>query len=163
MLRPLAAEEIPHLVAMGEALRETRRRAGLTQQQVATLATVTGGHLSVIERGKARTRRSTLERLVAAMVPEVEVAGLVEDLVGLVGPGLAPESDYVERLKRRRARRARRERPAKSKALSDGAAETRRMAKFASPAVAERFLALADRFDQIAADLSARSDGVTDG
>jgi hypothetical protein len=62
-----------------------------------------------IERAIRRTRRSTLERIVAALVkakPNLgDPAALLDRLSRLAGIGLAPESKYRERVeKRRRAR-----------------------------------------------------------
>ena len=66
-------------------------------------------HIEQIEDAIRRTRRSTLRRIVSALVevkPELgDPAELLERLVVLAGPGLAPESEYRERVERRRKRR----------------------------------------------------------
>lgn len=102
--RPIVPGEVPHLEALGWSVRHRREAAGLSRSTVAALAEMRCSSLSRIEAGACRTRRSTLERLAAALdVPDP--AGLVEEWVGLAGPALAPESQFRERVERRRRRR----------------------------------------------------------
>ena len=115
--RPITAEEAPHLAALGARVRELRTAAGLTQSTVGTLAALTPGHVSAIECGKRRTRATTLARIVAACGTEDPAATLAE-LVALAGPALAPESDFAERVERRRLRKERRHLPAAIAALA---------------------------------------------
>jgi len=106
--RPITEAERPHLAALGEHVRALRTEAGIHQHQAAALASLTAGHVSAIERGRRRTRRSTLARIVAALVPDEDRHEIVlDELVEVAGPALAAESDYLERVARRRARRDR--------------------------------------------------------
>jgi hypothetical protein len=65
-----------------------------------------------IERGIRRRRRSTLDRIAAALVkvrPGLGTASdLADRLASLAGPALAPESKYRERVEKRRKARWRR-------------------------------------------------------
>jgi hypothetical protein len=65
-----------------------------------------------IEGGRHRTRASTIRRLVHVLVdadPAIgDVDQLTAELVALAGPALAAESQYAERIERRRDRRVRR-------------------------------------------------------
>jgi DNA-binding XRE family transcriptional regulator len=58
------------------SLRDLRRKAGLTQQQVAKLLGVSQPELSQYEAGRADGRLSTLRKYVAAMGWELEVAAV---------------------------------------------------------------------------------------
>ena len=62
-----------------------------------------------IERAIRRTRRSTLERIVEALIKVKPDLGDPEALVGrlslLAGAGLAPESEYRDRVEKRRKAR----------------------------------------------------------
>jgi transcriptional regulator with XRE-family HTH domain len=104
---PIPDEQVPHLLALGKEVRRLREVAGMSRRTVAERALCRPATLSRIERGTRRTRRSTLQRLLAAMVDEDDVAELLEELCQIAGPGLAPESPYAARLDRRRLRRAR--------------------------------------------------------
>jgi predicted transcriptional regulator len=54
---------------MGDELRRLRREvAGLSRVRLGVLAEMSGRHIEQIERGIRRTRRSTLERIVIALV-----------------------------------------------------------------------------------------------
>lgn len=115
--RPVTPDEVPHLVAVGELLRGLRLEASLTQAEVAARASMRPQSVSGIERGEWRTRRSTLERMVCALVDDDDRAEvLVEELVAAAGPALAPESRYAERAERRRRRR-------KERAIAQAAAD----------------------------------------
>lgn len=107
--RPILGREQAHLERLGRMLRTTRRALGMTQEQVALGAGMHRVHLDRLESGKRRTRRSTLTRIAAVFVvqePRLGPVGrLVADLVAEVGPALAEESAYAERVARRRALR----------------------------------------------------------
>jgi len=110
--RPINADEVAGLEALGGELRRLRREvAGISRARLGVLAEVSSRQLEQIERGIRRTRRSTLERIAAALVklkPDLgDAADLTERLAELAGPGLAPESIYRARVdKRRKARNA---------------------------------------------------------
>jgi transcriptional regulator with XRE-family HTH domain len=110
--RPITDDEVPYLEAMGTALRRLRSEARLSRRILGLRAQVHQSTLTGIEHGSRRTRRSTLERIAAALVEELPARGtaaeLVDYLVELAGPALAPVSAYDERVQRRRARRLRR-------------------------------------------------------
>src|SRR6266576_3057441 len=96
--------ERPALRALGRRVAELRRAAGLSQAGLARCAELHRATVWRIERGERRTRRSTLERIVAALGEPAEV---VDDLVAAAGDALAPESQHADRVDRRRARRGR--------------------------------------------------------
>lgn len=103
--RPITAEEQPHLDAMGAKLRAIRLAAGVSMTELAPLAQLSAAHIGAIERAQRRTRRSTLERLLRPLVPAEQLDRTVDELVGLAGPALAPESTFADRVQRRRERR----------------------------------------------------------
>ncbi len=108
--RPITFEERPHLVALGHRLAEARKRAGLQQTKVAAAAGITASTLWRIEHAYRRTRVTTLGRLSAAIAdvdPTADRERLLAELVTAAGPALASESDYPERVARRRERRGR--------------------------------------------------------
>lgn len=78
-------------------------RAGLSQVRLATAAELASSTIERIESGARRTRRSTLERITAAL----ERPKVAAELAAFAGPALAPESEYAERIVRRRERRGR--------------------------------------------------------
>jgi transcriptional regulator with XRE-family HTH domain len=97
----MEAGETPHLETLGARLAAVRRDRGLTQDTLAEAAELSTSGIHRIEAGTRRTRRSTLDRIAAALGdPE-----LAAELAGLAGPALAPESLYGEPIARRRARR----------------------------------------------------------
>jgi transcriptional regulator with XRE-family HTH domain len=101
--RPIEDAERAELEALGRALADERRLAGLSIRQLAAASLLSPAQLSRIERGLRRTRFSTLERIADALdQPE-----LLEEWTQLVGAGLAAESLYAERIARRRERRFR--------------------------------------------------------
>ena len=81
--RPITDEERLLLQALGSRLRELRRALPATQGQVAAGAVLSADHLSMLELGKRRTRRSTLERLVAVLVPVSARSEVLDELVAL--------------------------------------------------------------------------------
>jgi hypothetical protein len=108
--RPITADEVASLEALGNELRCLRWTvAQLHRPALAVRAQISVRQIEQIERAIRRTRRSTLERIVAALVkvePDLgEPAALVARLTELAGIGLAPESEYRERVERRRRRR----------------------------------------------------------
>ncbi|GAC1575743.1 MAG: hypothetical protein NVS3B18_09480 [Candidatus Dormibacteria bacterium] len=109
MRRPLRTHEQPHLIALGRLLGTVRRASGLTQPQLALYAGLSRVQVARIETASTRTRRSTLVRMASALVVHNPGLGsvdrLVDDLVATAGPALAEESQYAERVARRRALR----------------------------------------------------------
>ena len=103
--RPLQPEEVPDLEAMGADLRRHRLDSGVTQQSLADRVGMNRVSISNIERGQVRTRRSTLTDLANALRAS---DGTVDHWCELAGPALAAESEYADRIARRRARRQRR-------------------------------------------------------
>lgn len=100
--RPIDDTERPHLKRLGEILTDLRADAGLTQQTVAQRAHVTASLLCLLEHGRRRTRESTLRRIV---VDGLEKPDALDTCIQAAGPSLAPESEYAERVTRRRERR----------------------------------------------------------
>lgn len=87
-------------------MREARHRAGLTQATVACRAGLAERSLRRLEAGHRRTRLSTLTRLAHSLdAPDPDA--LLADLVTAVGAALAPESQFAERVARRRDARRR--------------------------------------------------------
>jgi transcriptional regulator with XRE-family HTH domain len=109
MRRPLRAYERPHLLNLGRLLRAHRLGSGLTQSELALFADLSRVQVARIETAASRTRRSTLARMAAALVLHnpalAPVWRLTEDLAGAAGPALAEESQYAERVSRRRRAR----------------------------------------------------------
>lgn len=108
--RPIEDAEVDYLLELGENVRFLREDAGLSRRELAWQAFVHPSTIERIEYGTRRTRRSTLERIAAALVEALglddgEAVGLVEYLVELAGPALAPESDHADRIVRRRTKR----------------------------------------------------------
>lgn len=110
--RPLRSEEEPHLRALGAELRRLRKQAGVSARTLSAVAYITARQVERIEQGARRTRRSTLDRLVAALLSACPDLGgrdeLVERLCALAGPALAAESPYADKsAARRRGKRER--------------------------------------------------------
>ena len=125
--RPIDPSEVPYLESFGAALRELRGNVGLTQARLAELAQASASTIGKIEAGTRRTRRSTLGRIATALVglhPDLGDADeLADDLAVLAGPVLAPESEYADRISRRRERRWRkRQRQRRQSEESEGLA-----------------------------------------
>ena len=108
--RPITPNEVPGLQALGTEIRRLRwSLARAPRSRLAVRAQVSVRQLEQIEQAIRRTRHSTLARIAAALVelkPDLGTEGeLVNRLAALAGAALAPESDYRERVdKRRRAR-----------------------------------------------------------
>jgi transcriptional regulator with XRE-family HTH domain len=65
--------------ALGDAIRQLRTKRGISQEDLAHLAGVTTGTLSVIERGKSNPAWGTVKSIAAALgVTVVDVAKLAE-------------------------------------------------------------------------------------
>lgn len=65
--------------ALGEAVRELRRKRGVTQEALARDAELTTATLSLIERGEANPTWDTLKKIAAALgVSVAELAKLAE-------------------------------------------------------------------------------------
>jgi transcriptional regulator with XRE-family HTH domain len=110
--RPIDEWEVAHLERLAAGLRTARNVAGLSQDALAWRANLNPSTIYRIEAGVRRTRLSTLRRIAEALVGAapwmVDADRLAADLATLAGLGLAPESQYRERIERRRARRERR-------------------------------------------------------
>jgi transcriptional regulator with XRE-family HTH domain len=104
--RPLRPEEEPHLRALGTELRRLRVQAGVSTRHLSTVGYITVRQVERVEQGARRTRRSTLDRLVAVLLlacPDLgERDELVQRLVALAGPALAAESVYADKSAERR-------------------------------------------------------------
>ncbi len=109
--RPIEPGEVSHLERIADELRSLRNAAALSRPELAALASVSAETIKGIELTKARTRRSTLDRLSQALAHAQPQLGLGETvlarLVRAAGPALAPESKYSDRVESRRLRRAR--------------------------------------------------------
>jgi transcriptional regulator with XRE-family HTH domain len=72
-----------HDIALGQALRQLRKGAGLTQKQLAEVADVPVVELRLIERGEVDADWGTIRHLANGIkVTLVEVFLLMEDLQG---------------------------------------------------------------------------------
>jgi len=109
--RPIEPAELPDLRRLGERIREARTAAGLSIAECARRARISGPHLSRLERGDRRTRRSTLERLATALwMTEpygTQQPAILAGLHDAAGVALAPESSFQKRVERRWRRRVR--------------------------------------------------------
>ena len=91
---------------LGSLIREQRRKAGLTQAQLAVAAGVGQRHVQRLERGQRLTRRSTLDGIAACLSADVtQATALTEHWLRSSGVELASESDFAERVDLRRSRR----------------------------------------------------------
>ncbi len=106
--RPILDWERPLLTRLGVRVRTLRQAAGMTQARLAASAGIAERSLRRIEYGERRTRRSTLRRLAQSIAEQHDgqhARELLADLLEAVGPALAPESSYAERIEARRVRR----------------------------------------------------------
>lgn len=110
--RPIEQWEASYLQALGHELEELRSLAGLSQAELAARAILAVGTYSRIANARRRTRASTLERLVRVFVEAHPSLGdpqsVLDMLLATVGPALAEESPYRDRIEHRRDRRQRR-------------------------------------------------------
>lgn len=94
--RPITEAERPHLKALGLAIRNMRRAAGLTLYDLASGAGISTAHLARVGSGDRRTKRSTLSRLVAIAVeanPDLGPAELLLDqLCEIAGPAIVVDT-----------------------------------------------------------------------
>lgn len=106
-LRPLQAEEIPYLEALGAELRRLRNAAGLTQAVLAHGGAISAEYLRKLEHGVRRTRLTTLRRLATVLGDGDERAAdsITDHLAALAGPTLAPSNRFSNRREQNRARR----------------------------------------------------------
>jgi transcriptional regulator with XRE-family HTH domain len=104
--RPISPAERSHLLALGAHVESLRKSAALTRSEVAVQTGLNSQSIYRIERGLRRTRRRTLRIIVAVVADDPEDA--LDCLVKLAGPALAEESQFVDRIERRRLRRVRR-------------------------------------------------------
>jgi transcriptional regulator with XRE-family HTH domain len=101
------------LWALADEFRRLRQETGLSQARLAWLAALSEATPARIESARRRSRRSTLNLLVGAMVDASPGLGMADELVdrlcALAGPALAPEAeaDIAAQIARRRARRLR--------------------------------------------------------
>lgn len=108
--RPLLDWERPWLQRLGASLRAARRDAQMSQAHLAARAGIAERSVRRIEQGERRTRRSTLVRLAGVLAQSQNGRGiepLLADLLLAVGPALAPETEYPQRVEARRCRRQR--------------------------------------------------------
>lgn len=105
---PPTAEEKPYLLALGRRVLAERQAAKLSRRVVALRMGYSPKTPQHIEQGSRRTRAATLEALARALVGPQKGTALLEELVALAGPALAPESEYEPKTSRDRERRARR-------------------------------------------------------
>ena len=88
--RPITTDEVAGLEALGPALRWYRWRvARLTRSDLAVRSEVSVRQIEQIERGIRRTRRSTLERLAAALW-EAEDAAAAITAFTVIGEAMPP-------------------------------------------------------------------------
>lgn len=67
--------------ALGEAIRQLRRKRGATQESVAQAADLTAATLSLIERGQANPTWDTVKKIAAALrISMGELGKLVDKL-----------------------------------------------------------------------------------
>ena len=84
-------------------LRDTRRRAGLSQRELARRAGTSAAAVCLYERGDRRPRVDTLERLLAAGGATLSLDALVGPVIDLVARGedLVAVLDLADRLPQR--------------------------------------------------------------
>ncbi len=107
--RPITTDEQPGLDTLGRLLREYRTSAHLTRADLAQLVGVHPSTIERIERATRRTRRSTLEAIALALAEVIgqPTSAISSPLLTVGAPVLAPESEYADRIARRRQRRHR--------------------------------------------------------
>lgn len=109
--RPIQVREVPHLEQVARELRTLRQAAGLTRPQLAALSDTSAATIKDVELTRARTRRTTLDRLARALSAARPQLGsprkLLRRLEEAAGPALAPESRYAHQVNARRERWAR--------------------------------------------------------
>ena len=105
---PMSDAEREAARRVGSTIRQLRYAAGLTAVEAADKAQLSQSQFTRIEDGSRRFRRSTGNRIVAALAPDDATLGeqrqLLERLVQLAGPALADEPRDPERVERERVR-----------------------------------------------------------
>jgi transcriptional regulator with XRE-family HTH domain len=69
----------PELAALGKAIRQTREKAGLTQEQLADLAETDTTQIGGLERGTRNPSYTTLFRVATALKTEVGTLATLAD------------------------------------------------------------------------------------
>lgn len=113
--RVVTDDEVPKLIELGQRLRYWRLQAGITQAALADALAMHRVHMSRIERGRRRTRQSTLTHIAIALVEAGRRSGhpldaveILTDLLDAGGEAIAPESNRSEwSVQRKRKRRVR--------------------------------------------------------
>jgi transcriptional regulator with XRE-family HTH domain len=105
--RPITADEVPYLEAVGAELRRLRELARMSRRMLASASLVSASHLVAIEHGTRRTRRSTLCAITLALADgdEATAEANTAKLVALAGPTLAPSNRFSDRREANRPRR----------------------------------------------------------
>jgi transcriptional regulator with XRE-family HTH domain len=100
--------------ALGARLRSLRKSAGLSQAALGSLAEMGERHVRRLEHGERRTRETTLERIAVVLTRAQPSLGdahaVLAGLLRLGGVAIAAESDYRDRVDRRRVSRTRKRR-----------------------------------------------------
>ncbi len=78
-------------LAFGKALRQRRKEAGLTQEQLAHEADVQRNYVSLIERGINQPTITIIFKLAGAL--KCPPSALVADVEGLVGTERSPKAE----------------------------------------------------------------------
>jgi transcriptional regulator with XRE-family HTH domain len=94
------------VLGLGAAVRGARERCGISRRSLADATGLNARTIARIERGERRTRSRTL-RIIAEVLSD-DPYGLVNRLISVAGPALAPESQYAEKIEARRLKRRRR-------------------------------------------------------
>ena len=113
--RPITANEVPHLLELGRTLRDWRARAGMTQRALADALAMNHVHVWRIEKGRRRTRASTLTHIALALADATRRSASPLDAVEILtafleagGEAIAPDTAKSERsVQRKRKRRTR--------------------------------------------------------
>jgi transcriptional regulator with XRE-family HTH domain len=110
--RPLEPHEHAYLIDLGHEVRALRKAAGVSCRYLARSLLFNTRTVERIEQGTRRTRRSTLEALLDVLLlacPDLgERDELLQRLVVVAGPALAPESPHAEKSRERRESKRRR-------------------------------------------------------
>jgi transcriptional regulator with XRE-family HTH domain len=108
-----SAEERLLAQELGAMIRARRIAINMSQVDLANQAGIGTRHLRRLEYGERRTRGSTLVRIASALATDQGAAeACLSELLRAAGPSIAPESDFIARVERRRPRRLR-HRPSK--------------------------------------------------
>lgn len=107
---PLTPEEYAGAEALGGYIRELRFAGGLSVPRAARASDMSENGWWRIENATRRTRHSTVERIAKGLgaVLGIDPNEVYAELVKRADNALAPESEYRERVERRRAERIRR-------------------------------------------------------